>query len=258
MRTATAACAALAWAILTPPVAEAGFLMTFAREAGKPPARMLIDRHALRVEEGAEVIIYRRDKNLLWNLNAKERSYAEVTEADLRNVGQTMQGAMQQLKDQMKDMSPEERQFMERMMGDSAKAALERTAPAKVAYRKLASGQKVGKWTCDRYEMTLDGKKEGEMCFARAASIGLGAEEARTLEAFFAFMAQAARQMGAAVLGMKLPGGANEPPGIPVETTSARPGQPPDHIEVTELKRQAFPASLFEVPAGFKKETAGR
>ena len=60
-------------------LAEAGFLLTLAGSPGQEAARLLVDRQALRLEDGGEILIYRRDKNLLWSLNAQERSYAEFT-----------------------------------------------------------------------------------------------------------------------------------------------------------------------------------
>jgi len=43
--------------------------------------------------------------------------------------------------------------------------------------------------------------------------------------------------------------------GVPVRRTSFRNGSVESVIEVTETRREAFPASTFEVPAGFRKES---
>jgi hypothetical protein len=41
--------------------------------------------------------------------------------------------------------------------------------------------------------------------------------------------------------------------GVPVRTTTTAGGQPMTS-EITEVKRQAFPDSTFQVPAGYQKQ----
>ncbi|MBI3126222.1 MAG: DUF4412 domain-containing protein [Candidatus Tectomicrobia bacterium] len=254
MRTAIAACAAWAWMVLSlaaAPPAGAGFLLTFSGASdSQTPARMSIEKEALRIEEGGNVAIYRRDKNLLWSLNSREKTYTELTHQQAEKVGKDMGKAMEGLREQMKDLSPEERKLMEGMMGEALK---KHSAPSKVEYRKIASNARAGKWTCDRYEMLVDGRKKAETCFARAASIGVDPPEAQTLESFFAFMSKTAKQMGA-VFGVFQ---GSEPPGIPVETVSFSEDKASERMEVQEIARKSFPGSLFEVPEGYRKEEMG-
>lgn len=259
MRKAAAARAALAWAMLSlipAPQAEAGFLLTLAGSPGQEAARLLVDRQALRLEDGGEILIYRRDKNLLWSLNSPERSYAEFTPEGAARLGEALEAAMKELQEQLKELPPEERGRMEGMLGRPPGAEI--TPPA-AAYRKTAPGQRVGRWTCDRYELRVNGKKEGEACFARAATLGLGPEEARTLEAFFAFLGQLAEGMGAPVMGGRFKASAAEPPGVPVESVFLPSGtRPGGRTALTGVEPRAFPPALFEIPAGFRKEEIGR
>ena len=45
--------------------------------------------------------------------------------------------------------------------------------------------------------------------------------------------------------------------GVPVRRISFRNGQQQSTTEISEVRRQTFPASTFELPAGFRKEAFG-
>jgi len=154
--------------------------------AGAQSTQSLLDR--ARREAGQ----IRTDRDRIAAAFAEADAQQDVTEA---KIGETeiqidrVRSDIGQLQEQLKELPPEERGRMEGMLGRPPGAEI--TSPA-AAYRKTAPGQRVGRWTCDRYELRVLGKKEGEACFARAATLGLGPEEARTLEAFFAFLGQLA------------------------------------------------------------------
>ncbi len=65
------------------------------------------------------VMIYRFDKELMWNIEKKNKTYQEITFAQMEAMKNSMSSAMQE---EMKKMSPEQKQMMEKMMGKKFKS----------------------------------------------------------------------------------------------------------------------------------------
>jgi hypothetical protein len=122
---------------------------------------------------------------------------------------------------------------------------------SKTEYKKTGTDT-VGKWTCDKYEGYRDGQKVQEVCTVDPKVLGFAAADfavTKELAAFFEkLMPNAASQM--IRLGTPEEQGFS---GVPVRTTTTAGGQPMTS-EITEVKRQAFPDSTFQVPAGYQKQ----
>jgi hypothetical protein len=176
------------------------------------------------------------------------KTYTEMTKADLDKMSAQMSGAMTQMQEQMKNMPPEARKRMEAMMQGRGAAA---GATAPTEYKKIGT-DKVGKWTCDKYEGTRNGEKVSELCTVAPASLGftLGDfEVTRQMAEFFAkLVPQGADQMFR--VGSNAPNGFT---GLPVRTVIFRNGAPSITSEITDVSRQNFPDSIFAVPAGYTK-----
>ena len=176
------------------------------------------------------------------------KSYTEMTKADMEKMSAQMAGAMTQMQEQMKNMPPEARKRMEAMMAGRG-AAAGPTAPTE--YKKVGT-DKVGKWTCDKYEGTRNGEKVSELCTVAPGSLGFTAgdfEVTKQMAEFFSkLMPQGADQMFR--VGSNAP---NAFSGLPVRTIIFRNGAPSFTSEITDVSRQNFPDSLFTVPAGYTK-----
>ena len=130
------------------------------------------------------------------------------------------------------------------------------TAPTE--YKKIGT-DKVGKWTCDKYEGTRNGEKVSELCTVAPTSIGFTPgdfEVTKQMAEFFSkLVPQGADQMFR--VGSATPNGFS---GLPVRTIIFRNGAPSITSEITDVSRQNFPDSIFTVPAGYTKRDmmAGR
>ena len=98
------------------------------------------------------------------------KTYTEMTKADLDRVSGQMAGAMAQMQEQMKNMPPEARKRMEATMQGRGMPGGAGVA-ARTEYKKVGT-DKVGKWTCDKYEGTRDGEKVAELCTVAPATLG--------------------------------------------------------------------------------------
>jgi hypothetical protein len=193
-------------------------------------------------------MIFDGTAQVMRTIDDASKSYTEMTKADMEKMSAQMAGAMTQMQEQMKNMPPEARKRMEAMMAGRGAAA---GPAAPTEYKKIGT-DKVGKWTCDKYEGTRNGEKVSELCTVAPASVGFTAgdfEVTRQMAEFFSkLVPQGADQMfrvGSAT--------ANGFSGLPVRTIIFRNGAPSFTSEITDVSRQNFPDSLFTVPAGYTK-----
>ncbi len=198
------------------------------------------------------VVVFDGTKQVMTLIDNEKKTYTEMTKADVDAIGGQMSSMMSQMEDQLKNLPPEQRAKIEAMMkGRGAGAAV---AAPKVQYKKVGTGT-VGKWTCDRYEGYADGQKTSEICTVDPKTLGFSAadfEISRELAAFFKKLmpANAAQVFS---LGVAEEQGFS---GIPVRSVSTAGGRQTT-TEVTEVSRQTFPDTIFQVPAGYQKQTMG-
>jgi hypothetical protein len=170
----------------SPMAAGAGILVTERTITGTTAqtGRVQIEGSRMRVEslgtEGPrQTTIFDGGRQVLWIVNDDQKTYREMTKADMDRVGGQMAGAMAQRQEQMKNMPPEQRAMMEKMMPQNAN---------------------------------------------RVFIVGRGEDQGFS--------------------------------GVPVRQTFTA-GQEQTTVDPIDVGRQNFPASTFEVPAGFQKETMG-
>jgi hypothetical protein len=178
-------------------------------------------------------------------INLDKKTYMEMDRA--------LKQQLTQLQEQLKNLPPQQRAMMEQMMkarggipGGSA------APPAKPQYKQTGS-DRVGQWSCTKYEGYQGQEKVIEVCAVDPKEFGVTPadfEVAKHLAEFLqGFAPQAANQI--VIAGTAADQGFS---GIPVRRTMYANGRVESVSEIKEVRREAIPASAFEVPAGFRKE----
>jgi hypothetical protein len=210
-----------------------------------------IEKSRLRAENdtarGKQIIIFDGAAQVLRTINPDAKTYNEMTKADVDRLGGQMQDAMALMQEQMKNMPPAARAQMEAMMRGRGMTA----EPAKTVYRKTGT-DKVGKWTCDKYEGTRGGEKVSELCTVPPATLGFTPGDFEVTRQMAEFFAKLVPQGGDQLFKIGSPA-ANGFSGLPVRTVTFRNGAPSFTSEITDASRQNFPDSIFAVPAGYTK-----
>src|SRR4030095_8242973 len=80
------------------------------------------------------------------------KTYTEMAKADLERMRGQVDATMTRLQEQMKSMPPEQRAGMEALMKGRG-AAMPGAAGPPTEYKKVGT-DKVGRWSCDKYEGT--------------------------------------------------------------------------------------------------------
>ena len=185
------------------------------------------------------VTIFDGGKQVLYIVDPARKTYMEMTKADVDRLSAQMQGTMAQIQAQLEKMPPAQRAQMEAMMKG-------------VQFTRTGSDT-VGRWTCDKYDLTQGGQKIGEVCSVNPTTLGFGAADfdvMRQMGAFYSTMAPLMPGQLTGVSGIDPRGS----PDFPVKTVMMVPGGGTTTTEVVEAGRQTFPDSLFAVPAGFTKQ----
>jgi hypothetical protein len=189
-------------------------------------------------------------------LDFSEKTYRDMTEQDVQKMGDSMAQMRQMMEEKLKNMPPQQRQMIEQMMKQKMGAAMGGGAPARspVVYAKVASGQTVRQWTCDKYEGKRDGEKVWEVCAVDFAQFGVQPSDMRIFQQmadmFKSLVPQGAEDMFKIGFDEQQDQGFQ---GVPVERLSFRNGAPHEKFEITEVTRQDVDDALFEVPQGFRK-----
>ena len=134
-----------------------------------------------RGEESSGTVIFQPDPEALLVLNGDQKSYFEMTRADAKRIGQTIDMARAQMQAQMEKMTPEQRASIEQALsnmgaGDVAKGG--KKAPPEPA-KAIANGASdtISGYACRGYDIVRGAKKIAEACIASWADLGLGPDD---------------------------------------------------------------------------------
>jgi hypothetical protein len=184
-------------------------------------------------------------------INLDKKTYMELD----RSLMQQQQQQLGQLQEQLKNMPPEQRALLEQVMRGRGGPTAGAPAPVKIEYKQTGS-DRVGQWSCTKYEGYRAQQKVMEVCAVDPKEFGVTLADfdvAKHLAEFLSgFMPQAADQI--VVAGDPAAQGFS---GVPARRTVYVNGKVESVSEIKEVRREAIPASAFEVPAGFRRENPG-
>lgn len=218
--------------------------------------RVWIDAQRIRVETadegGAQVMIFRADQEVLWILEPAKKVYREMTKADLERMATQVNDMMAQMQERLKNLPPEQRAMVESMMNRGMGGGMPTETPSKTVYRKVASNEAVGEWSCDRYEGTRDGEKRWDVWTAGWSEVGLSADAFAAFQGLSEFFSTLSQQFGDDMLQVG-PGLEQAYEGLPVRRISYRDGSPHMRHEITEIADESVDDGAFIVPTDYTK-----
>jgi hypothetical protein len=212
-----------------------------------------IEKTRMRAETGggdrAQVVVFDANAQVVRMIHPTRKTYTELTKADIDRLSTQMAGATAQMQESMKKLPPEQRERMEAMMKGRG-MAMPGTAAIKTEYRK-AGTDKVGKWTCDKYDGYRGDQKVSELCTVNPSVLGVTIADFEIANQAAKFFSQLAPQNTDQMFSV----GSNEKgySGIPVRSIVSF-GQTQITTEVTDVTRKAFSDESYAVPAGFTKQ----
>lgn len=279
MRIRSCSFAVLAGALLAVPSARAGVHMTVEHDDGSR-YEVSIAEAGMRLEpgEGAEpkdvVQIYRPDEQAVWMLDASERTWREVDQELLEQLDDSMAQVRESLKQtgRMEEMKaklpPGQRKKLEQALEGGGGGEADEP---EIQWKRTEEDDRVGEWSCSRYEGIRKGEKRLEVCLASPEELGLEEPERATLSSMQSFARKLFEQLKAIGragatqelterirMGRPFGPGLPDQEGLSVEGIVYADGETvEEHVTVKEVERRELDASLFEVPDGYEKKSFG-
>ncbi len=192
-----------------------------------------------------------RDRFVL--LDTAKNEYREIDQQTMKRMSQQMQGAMTQLNERLKNLTPEQRAMMEKMMkGQMPPGMGQVTKQEPVVYKATGSGN-VNGFACTMYQGTRGGEKVVEVCAAQPNQLKVTAADMQVFERLKQFTAEMTSAIGnfASAAAQFADVGV---PGFPVSRVTYNGGQVTHKSEVKSVGRAALTGSEFSTGGAKKAE----
>jgi uncharacterized protein DUF4412 len=197
---------------------------------------------------GENAFVFDGVKQAMYIIDDTKKTYTEITKEDLDRMAAQMQAAMASI-------PPEQRAQVEAMMrGRGGRGMPGMGAPAPKPTFKKTGTDKIGKWTCDKYEGYEGDRKTSEVCTVAPSALGLSESDFAVTKQFAKFFSGIMPQMSDRVFSL----GSLEDRGfvgVPVRSISyGADGSVTGTTELTDISHQNVPDSAFAPPSGYAKQ----
>ena len=215
-----------------------------------------IEKYLMRMESriGDEmyVAIFNAEKEVLYNINMKKKTYVMITKADLEKVGNKLNDVNKLLEDKLKDLPKEQQEMMRKMMKQNMP---DKDTPKKdKSYSLVTEGEKIESWICDKYRVKEDNEITRDVWVTDWKNSGLKDDYKTVLKSMEKFFNYFTDQLGNKVKSQSLNLDFSlADKGIPVKTVHYTNGEENGTSIIKEIKEEELPYSLFIVPTDFKK-----
>ena len=215
---------------------------------------MLLDSNRFRINvDGNTSMMFLTDggRNRMVMLDKSKNEYTEIDQQMLNQMAQQMQGAMAQLEQQLKNLPPDQRALVEKMMkGKMPQPA----APVTTLYTAKGSGA-VNGFACTQYEGTRSGQKVAEVCAAQPAQLKYTAADFQVFDKMKEFVSGLQSSFQNSPFAAGFTGiGERGLEGFPVQTISFSNGQPSQKNELKSADRATFTDADFSTGNAKKVE----
>lgn len=120
----------------------------------KPGMMKVVDLNA------GEMMILRLDKEVIWQVDTKESTYAEVTFAEMEEASDERKKQMAktevEMMKEMKDMPPEQRKHVEKMMGSKMSTLMGSEEEVELSLKRTYEKENVNGYNCEHVVVTVN------------------------------------------------------------------------------------------------------
>ena len=223
----------------------------------KPKTKMTLylDSGKLRMEgqqpDGKKfAVIFDGNQQVMWMLSPDQGTYTEMRAAQIEQLGQQMNQAMQQLQAQMASVPPEQRAMVEEMMKKSMGGMGGAPAAPTITVQEKGSGEKVGAFTTTHYAVMTNGQMTQEVWAASVDQVHLTDADFKTFQAMAKFYEPLTRN---APRGSYTTTAMQQIKGMPVRTLIYDGPKPSFEWTVVKAENKSVDGGMFTVPPNLKK-----
>ena len=182
---------------LLAPAVQADATLTMEDVGGKMDAVIEVKGHMMRMSTPgqSDYMLYNAQRDTAIHVSSSDGQYMEFNRATLEKMAdsmtqmqKTMAPKMAMMREQLKNLPPEQRAMIEQRMGGMANfGAMESKPPVKVSMVKRGS-DKIAGFKCQRYDVLNDQQQVADVCVATDAAAGMSKAEFATVGSAMKFM----------------------------------------------------------------------
>jgi hypothetical protein len=189
---------------------------------------------------------------VLYIIDDSHKTYTEMDKATMKNAADRAGAAMKQLQERLKNMPPEQRAQMEKLMGDKV-PGMSGGKPDTYTVADTGKSETVEGRKCHLWNLLRNQKMSEELCVVPFSSLP-GKEDFqksfRELAEAFSGMASGLAGVGESIKAR------NSIDGYPVRIRHFDDNGNPRGMEsvLTKWAEEALPAATFDIPAGYTRK----
>ena len=249
--------------LLLAPVASADVILKM-RETTDPESKkpkvstgswiLGADRMSIRwdhpSEEGRGGFIFRGDKELIWVVDDRTKSYEQIDKAAIEQMSAQLTAVKAEMQARLDQLPADQRAQAEEMMKKYA-GGMQDVAPVlKMDYRKTGESKVIDGHACAKYDVYSGDDLASHAWVAPYADLGLSEKDGAVFEKMGEFVAKLSGPMASMKKKDYIP--MHELGGVPLLSQDVEDGKVTLETRVESVTRGAAPTGSFEVPAGYK------
>lgn len=192
----------------------------------------------------------------IFAISHKDKTYIAMDRESMKRMADQINPALKALQERMKNMSPEQRAQMEKMLGGRIPGGMgEPEKPQEI--KRTSRNDKINGYGCTYVEVREGGVLTDEVCVAPSSALKGSAEVMAAAKRMTAVMQDMMSSMDAPWLkqmAQKQMQNFEALGGIPVLSRHFDDGKPQNETTLSNISSEALAATMFEIPAGYSKK----
>ncbi len=226
------------------------------RSGKKTSSTSYIEQNRVAVEANSDgrqmTMVFLADDNTIRMIDHDKKTVQEISGDDIEKMMSQLNEAKAKMEAQMKNMPPQQRAMMEKMMSGRMQQMMGGVSE-KPTYKRGDGSAEIGGRSCDWYEGYRGEKMFSMVCAADWSSFELRASDFAVFTKMTEFLAQLAPNVAdTARVGAEDWQERQSFPGVPLEQTIFSNGKPKSKSTFERMERGAIDDSLFAVPDGYR------
>jgi hypothetical protein len=192
----------------------------------------------------------------IYAISHKDKTYISMDRESMKRMADQINPQLKMLQEQMKNMSPEQRAQMEKMLGRRIPGASGETEP-KQEIKRTSRNDKISGYSCTFVEVREDGVLTDELCVAPSNALKGSADLMASAKKMSAVMQEMMASMDAPWLKQmteKQIQNFEALGGIPVLSRHFVDGKPQNETTINNISSETLAATMFDIPAGYTKK----
>jgi hypothetical protein len=217
-----------------------------------PPQVTLVQDGKIRASRGDQGGMILKGTTIYF-LDDKRKSYRQMDKAQMQQMAGQANAAMAQMQEKMKNMTPEQRAMMEKMMGGQIPGGLNAGKPDVYDTKDTGKSDTVEGRKCQIWQITRNGALIEEVCAVPFSSLPGKENLEKSFKEIAEVFADITKGMPNADAAVKA---RTTVKGYPVRTRGYDASGKLRGTEtvLTKWVEESLPASTFDIPAGYKQQ----